>query len=537
MTYIMQYLVGWINGAATRTVHDDGLQFFIVLEIMDPSDQNLPSRLYQILYAYSSYFSTSVGPSGPPNPLTVVLTGGSQNFIAWCQNQGLNVNELAIQEQHDYGPGEIVNLSTQPFGWELFKRNDQFGHVNSCHLTDKVNVRVWYGDKNLDHNDVVEIMASGVDAQNTRDTDIDVTLQAMQDQQPLGSSPALVVRGGQALITWASDNYYLYAAIGSMSTSGLVFTRQLNLYAFLADQPSATVPSAAIAPDGTIVIVYQRVYGGVPTSHLAYVAGRFTSADRFITFAGGQRDITLRDGARIGFNPSVAIGPDKRVIVAYEGTSRPRLFYVSGELAESGFGPSQFTIEGEEHCLTDEAGQRGYTVRGYTPSVAFDDSGSLIMVYRGTDSNDNLCYLTGTVDSNTANIDITHTNSLTQDDHRRGTRPSVAIRSTDHQVAIAYEGTSHPKLWYTTGQLDASGRIQNAAEHELTIEDQDHNPIHQKGDRPTIVFGQGDAGAILYHGTSEDKLWYVLGSWSPAGELVGPENMLNMALGESARTT
>ena len=350
MTYIMQYLVGWINGAATRTVHDDGLQFFIVLEIMDPSDQNLPSRLYQILYAYSSYFSTSVGPSGPPNPLTVVLTGGSQNFIAWCQNQGLNVNELAIQEQHDYGPGEIVNLSTQPFGWELFKRNDQFGHVNSCHLTDKVNVRVWYGDKNLDHNDVVEIMASGVDAQNTRDTDIDVTLQAMQDQQPLGSSPALVVRGGQALITWASDNYYLYAAIGSMSTSGLVFTRQLNLYAFLADQPSATVPSAAIAPDGTIVIVYQRVYGGVPTSHLAYVAGRFTSADRFITFAGGQRDITLRDGARIGFNPSVAIGPDKRVIVAYEGTSRPRLFYVSGELAESGFGPSQFTIEGEEHC-------------------------------------------------------------------------------------------------------------------------------------------------------------------------------------------
>lgn len=159
------------------------------------------------------------------------------------------------------------------------------------------------------------------------------------------------------------------------------------------------------------------------------------------------------------------------------------------------------------------------------------------MVYRGTDSNDNLCYLTGTVDSNTANIDITHTNSLTQDDHRRGTRPSVAIRSTDHQVAIAYEGTSHPKLWYTTGQLDASGRIQNAAEHELTIEDQDHNPIHQKGDRPTIVFGQGDAGAILYHGTSEDKLWYVLGSWSPAGELVGPENMLNMALGESARTT
>ncbi|MDH6246658.1 hypothetical protein M2432_004316 [Mycobacterium sp. OTB74] len=73
----------------------------------------------------------------------------------------------------------------------------------------------------------------------------------------------------------------------------------------------------------------------------------------------------------------------------------------------------------------------------------------------------------------------------------------------------------------------------HGTEFELSRADPRTGALTRIGTRPTVVFGEGDRGAILYAGTSDGTLWYVSGAWSDKGELVGDETALNMALDKS----
>jgi hypothetical protein len=502
------------------TVYPDGKQFFVVLAIMD-TDDPVTDHLFAVLQQYRAVLSTAVKPNDPPRPLTFLLTGGTDQFFAKYHGQG--INELAIKEGTAYADGEIVNLSHPPipFRWSLFHHDDdeERGKVNVCHR-DQANVRIWYDSDDLGGDDIRAILATGADAQNTRYEDLDTTLTILHNQLPRGTSPALAARGSAAFVTWASGHKNLYAATGSLGNSELAFARQLNLTEFLSGAPSTFNPAAALAPDAqTLVIAYE---GATGQGALWYVAGRFTSADRFITFAGGQSRLSSDDDShRIGHNPAVALGPDGRVIVVYQtSTLDESLYYVSGHLTDD------YQIDGQEYRLTN---QNDAAVRGFTPSVAIDADNNVLVVYQGSDD-EKLWYVSGSVSASGQIVDRRE-HQLTQGQARRGHRPSVAIRD-DGLVAITYQGTTAPKLWYVTGRRDSSGEIQ-CSEFELSRTDPKTGALTRIGTRPTVAFGDANRGAILYEGTSDGKLWYVLGNWSQTGELVGEEVQLNMTLDKS----
>jgi hypothetical protein len=52
----------------------------------------------------------------------------------------------------------------------------------------------------------------------------------------------------------------------------------------------------------------------------------------------------------------------------------------------------------------------------------------------------------------------------------------------------------------------------------------------RRGTRPTIAFGAAGTAAVLYQGTDEAKLWYVLGQFDAQGQLIGEESLLDMHL-------
>jgi hypothetical protein len=107
----------------------------------------------------------------------------------------------------------------------------------------------------------------------------------------------------------------------------------------------------------------------------------------FPLFRGGQRRITLDDGSRRGSFPAVAFAPDGPMVVVYQGTSAPALFYTTGTIVGDG------SYNATEFALT-----KGDARRGFTPSLAFDSAGHVIAVYRGTD-NLRLFYVSGRLDS------------------------------------------------------------------------------------------------------------------------------------------
>jgi hypothetical protein len=239
------------------------------------------------------------------------------------------------------------------------------------------------------------------------------------------------------------------------------------------------------------------------------VSGRFTSSDRFLMFDGGEHRLTLQDDrSRRGSSPAVAVAPNGRVVVVYEGTDSQRLWYVSGFLDASG------ELIGPEYSLTE-----GSSRRGYSPSIAIDASGRVLVVYRGTD-NEKLWYVSGSLDS--AGRIVGREFSLTEGNARRGFTPSVAI-DRNGRVIIVYQGTSAQRLWYVSGFRDASGRVVGT-EYSLTEGDA------RRGSHPSVAFDGSGNAVVLYQGTAEGKLWYVYGGVDGTGRIVGPERLLDMGM-------
>src|SRR5205807_2410425 len=149
----------------------------------------------------------------------------------------------------------------------------------------------------------------------------------------------------------------------------------------------------------------------------------------------------------------VAISPTGQVVAVYQGTKAPALWYVSGSLDTSG------ALNANEYSLTE-----GDTRRGYTPSIAFDAAGHVLVAYRGTENN-RLFYVSGSLDSEGRIVG--HEFELTDfHEHRRGYTPSVAFDKSGG-VVLAYEGTGEHKIFLSRGTLAADGSITNLQETQL----------------------------------------------------------------------
>jgi hypothetical protein len=214
----------------------------------------------------------------------------------------------------------------------------------------------------------------------------------------------------------------------------------LTLTYFLSGEPQAIAPAATLTKDLSQFVVYE----GTGDQKLWYVFGRFKNADRFLTFEGGQHLLTSGTSRR-GHNPAAAVASDGRLIVAYEGTDDHRVWYVSGFLDKQG------NFVGKEFELT-----RGNTRRGYTPSIALDSNGQVVVAYRGTEDQ-KLVYVSGSV--NGQGQIIGQEFSLTAGNTRRGSSPSVAIAPDNGRVVVAYEGTDAHRIFYVSGFRDSKGGI------------------------------------------------------------------------------
>jgi hypothetical protein len=142
------------------------------------------------------------------------------------------------------------------------------------------------------------------------------------------------VRGKTALLAWsATGSNDLWVAMGSVTERGVRFARSVSLTAFLAEAPVAAAPSAAILPDGRLLIVFED-----PTSRdLFYLSGRMTGPDRFLAFDGGVHRLESAPGIPAeGMDATVTAAPDGAVTIVYSGADGGRLTALSGRLGADG---------------------------------------------------------------------------------------------------------------------------------------------------------------------------------------------------------
>jgi len=497
----------------SSTVYNDHRQFFLVVT-PHSTDPRLFNGIFDLLGQYAQHLSTAVNSDEPPRGITVILSGSSAQFYEGIS--GTNANRLCIVEGVDYVRlNDIINRTRQPFQWVLFEHKDERGQVNMYHQpgVDAFNVRVWDAD-----DDQRIALASGADSVNGRPSDLSGSIEGfqkiIQSQAPRGGSPSLAAGASQATLAWrGADSNNLYVALGSSSLvfsqqqiNPWGFSRQINLTYLLEDQPLAKAPAVTLTPQQQLVMVYE----GTDAQRLWYITGNFTSPDRFVTFEGMQHRLTLpHDAGRRGSNPSVAVGPDGRVIVVYEGTGDQKLWYVSGYLHAG-------MLEGIEYSLSQPN-----PLPGHTPSIAIDSAGKVILVYQSTDdTNQRLWYVSGQVDPHSGEI-IGTAFPLTE-----GASPSVTI-DTNGQVLIAFEIPSPSPLiqplGYFSGSRDSAGRI-NGTAFPLT------EGNARQGTHPTVSFSSNGFATILYTGTDEQKLWYVSGTIDQTGRLTGQERLLDMGL-------
>jgi hypothetical protein len=496
------------------TVQGDDRQFFLILEPKD-LDTRLFAALFDYLDTLRPYLSTAVARNDPPRPITVVITGTYPiACYGWLLfNRGVAVHQLFVSENIDY-TGVIEDLSgfrpPSSFNWTaLAYSNDALaGRVNTLHLgrdlslPGRFNVRVW--DTN-DDDELKTGLSAGFDSVNCNADKVERFMQILANQQPRGHAPWLTARGNQALLAWrGNDSDNLYVSLGTLGPDGLSFPRQLCLTNFLQGRPQGKAPSVVALPDGRVLLVYE----GTDSQRLWYVSGLFQRFDRYVSFDGSQFKLSLPDdtGWR-GTMPGAAMAPGGRILVAYQGTNHQRLWYISGFLNPSG------RLIGTEYQLT-----QGEARRGSSPTVAFGPNGRVVVVYEGT-SHQRLWYVSGTLDATGRIVGDEH--QLTQGDARRGSNPFIAF-APDGRVIVIYEGTTDERIFYVSGHLQGGEIV--SEEFPLT------QGQSRRGHRPTIAFGsQGDM-AVLYEGTDQGKLWYVFGRLDGDGRIQGQEQLLDLHL-------
>jgi hypothetical protein len=496
------------------TVQGDDRQFFLVLEPKD-LDTRLFAALFDYLDTLRPYLSTAVGPDDPPRPITVVITGAYPiACYGWLLlNRGVAVHQLLLAENVDY-TGVIQDRSgfrpPSSFNWMTMDYADDAlaGRVNVLHLgrdlslPGRFNTRVWNTN---DDDELRTGLSAGFDSVNCNADKLERFLEILASQQPRGHAPWLTVVGGQAMLAWRGrDSDSLYMSVGTIGPEGLRFPRQVCLTNFLQGRPQGKAPSLVALPDGRLLLVYE----GTDSQRLWYVSGRFRRFDRFVSFDGSEFRLSLPDDAGWrGRMPGAAVAPGGRILLAYQGTDHQRLWYVSGSVNPTG------RLVGTEYQLT-----QGEARRGSSPTVAFAPDGRVVVVYEGT-SNQRLWYVSGTLDRTGRIVGQEH--ELTQGDARRGSTPFVAF-APDGRVVVIYEGTSHHRLFYVTGRLQHGEIV--GQEFSLTEGER------RRGRRPTIAFGPQGELAVLYEGTDQGKLWYVVGRLDQHGRIQGQERLLDMRL-------
>jgi len=516
----------------TATVHDDGCQFFLVLEPKTGSTV-LFEAILEILRRYDRHLSTAVSEGDAAREITVVIAGAyTHEFYAHLES--IPRNRLCIVEEQGYD-GEIVNLAAgqPPFQWVTLKSGVERGRVNDLHagtdtqLKGRYNVRVW----NCAPQDFGPCLASGVDAINCDLGQAPQLKRLIQNQSPRGRFPALAVNGSQALLTWRClSSNHLYLALGTVERSGLNLPRQILLPYLLPDECLALAPAGALTADGVLLVLYEVLsdYGGLlrlwhrlsqrlpqrlgrflrrPQS-LRYVAGRFASYERFVTFDGREHQLTSPSGVTLrGRDPDVAVGPGRRILIVYESAAGGGLHYASGTLNMEG------EFMGQDHALVE-----GQVCQGRTPTVAADSAGRVVVVYQEPDDQ-RLMVVSGRLDS--SGRIAGRPSRLLQHSAARGHTPSVALDGSGRLVVV-YQETQSKCIWCVSGTLDEEGQVIGTA-FPLTA-----SHVRQ-GRHPTVAFDREGHVILLYEASDGHTLWVVHGPLR-SGQLDGQARLLSIGM-------
>ena len=147
------------------TVHRDGLQFYLVLDLKEDS-RPLAAGIVQTLRRYAERFSTATDAGAGPRPITVVVSGKRSHLARAVPPRTLD--SLCVLEGVSYD-GRIVDRSMRPgtFQWVSLKHRAERGRVRALQLgrdrtlPGRFNVRI-YGCRGA----LESCFASGADAIN-----------------------------------------------------------------------------------------------------------------------------------------------------------------------------------------------------------------------------------------------------------------------------------------------------------------------------------------------------------------------------------
>jgi|GEM_PF-2459490 len=178
----------------------------------------------------------------------------------------------------------------------------------------------------------------------------------------LGSDPSSnFTPDGRVLISYRGTNksrlFYVTGQLAGVAVNG----QEHRLTE--GDARRGSHPRVAFVEDKIIV-----VYKGTDNDNLFYVVGSLSDTGEIV---GDEHRLTIGD-ARRGSNPSIAASSTGQIVIVYEGTNDQKLFYVSGRLDGT-------KIEGQEFSLTEGSGRRGHR-----PAVAFTPDDDIVVLYEGT---------------------------------------------------------------------------------------------------------------------------------------------------------
>jgi hypothetical protein len=517
---------------SSATLHADGRQFFLVLEPKHFST-DLFDGVLEHLERYAPHLSTAVRRGDAPRGITVIITGEYRRHFH-AHFAATRINRLCIVEDHDYSQ-EILNLAAghPPFQWVALKSGGERGRVNDLHtgqdtqLRGRYNVRVW----DCRPRDLGQCLASGVDQINCDRAYMETLKQLIRDHAPHGRFPTLAIQGSRALLAWRGrSSHDLYLALGTSQGSGLNFPRQIALTRLLPDECLVLTPRGALTADGRLLILYEslsdhsdlrrlwhRVLQRLPwrwarrlraPQSLRYVSGRFASLHRFVTFEGRERLLAIPSrGVLRGRDPAVAATPDGRILLVYEAERGRGLRYVSETLNPDGeLACADYPLLGEEVCV------------GYTPAVAVDPQGRVLVVYRGG-QDEELMYVSGRL-APSGRI-VGRRFSLAGGEASRGYRPSVALDDSG-RVIVAYQRAHAQEIWYVCGTLDRSGQF-NGTPYPLTPDQA------RRGSHPAVAFDPGGDVILLYERPADHGFHYLCGPLR-AGRFIGSIQPLRIGM-------